>query len=95
MAEAMLRVNVQPRASRTEIAGWRDDVLRVRVTAPPEDGRANAALIDLIAGALDVSKSHVAVVRGHASREKTLGIEGLTSAEVRRRLGGAAPAPGV
>ena len=83
---ATIKVRVQPRASKDEILGCRGDALRVRVTAPPEGGRANEAVIGLLAGALDVPKSRVNIIRGMASREKLVMIESLTREEVQRRL---------
>ena len=77
---------MQPRASRNEIAGYRGDALRVRVTVPPEGGRANAAVIGILAEALGVAKSRVSIVRGLASREKLVAIESLSQEEVQRRL---------
>jgi uncharacterized protein YggU (UPF0235/DUF167 family) len=58
----------------------------VRVTAPPDGGRANEAVIALLAGALGVAKSRINIVRGMASREKVVMIESLTQEEVQRRL---------
>jgi uncharacterized protein (TIGR00251 family) len=81
-------VRVQPRASRAGIAGWRQDgALAVRVTAPPVEGRANAAVGALLATALGVPASAVRVVRGEASRDKWVRVAGLTPAEIRRKLG--------
>jgi uncharacterized protein len=91
---ARLAVRVQPRASRDEILGWRDGVLRVRVTAPPVDGGANAAVVALVAGALGVKVSAVRLVRGERARDKVVSVAGLTDGEVRDRLQGAAPASG-
>ncbi len=65
-------------------------MLRVRVTAPPVEGRANAALERLLASALDVPKSAVRVVSGARGREKTVVIEGISREQMRGRLGGAA-----
>jgi uncharacterized protein (TIGR00251 family) len=84
----MLRLRVQPRASREAITGFRDDVLSVRVCAPPVDGAANAAVTALLADALGVAPSRVRVVRGQRGRDKVVEIEGLTEAEARARLGG-------
>ncbi|HVY63342.1 MAG TPA: DUF167 domain-containing protein [Gammaproteobacteria bacterium] len=89
---ATISVKVLPRASRDEILGWRDGELRLKVTAPPQDGRANAAVIALLATALDVRKSAVTIAAGHGAPHKRVGIEGLTRAEVERRLGGGAVA---
>lgn len=85
---ALLRVRVQPRASRSEAAGWRDGVLQVRLTAPPVEGAANAACIELLAGLLGVPKSAITLVSGGHAREKSLRIAGRTEAEVKERLGG-------
>jgi uncharacterized protein (TIGR00251 family) len=85
----MTRISVRltPRAARDEIAGWRDGVLLARVTAPPVEGKANAALERLLAGALGVPKSAVRVVGGERSRDKTVAVEALSEAEVAHRLG--------
>ncbi len=80
-----LRVRVQPKSSKNEVVGYRGDTLRLRVTAPPEGGRANEAVISLLADALDLPKSQVEIVRGHASRDKRL-VVWLTSEEIKRRL---------
>lgn len=60
--------------------------MSVRVTAPPDDGKANAAVCRVVADALGVPKSAVAVVRGHTARVKTLEVASLTDDEVRRLL---------
>jgi hypothetical protein len=86
-AEAVLRVRVQPRASRDEIVGWRADALGIRVTAPPVESRANAAVAALVARALNVPPSAVQVVRGERGRDKWLRVAGLSPADVRARLG--------
>jgi hypothetical protein len=83
----LLRVRVQPRATRDEIVGWRADTLGVRVTAPPVEGRANAAVAALVAGVLGLPTSAVQVVRGERGRDKWLRVAGLTPGEVRARLG--------
>jgi uncharacterized protein len=91
VAEGLLRVRVQPRASRSRIVGWRaDGVLSVRVAAPPVEGRANAEVSGLLASALRVRPSAVTVEQGARGRDKLVRIIGLTPAEVRRRIGGAA-----
>jgi uncharacterized protein (TIGR00251 family) len=91
VSDRLLRVRVQPRASRSEIVGWRaDGALSVRVAAPPVQGQANAALAALLAGALDVRPSAVTVEHGARGRDKLVRITGLTPAEVRQRIGGTA-----
>jgi uncharacterized protein len=84
---AKLAVRVQARARRDEIAGERGGSLLVRVTAPPVEGKANAAVCKLLAKRLDLAPGKVAVVRGASSRDKVLEIDGIEAAELRRRLG--------
>jgi uncharacterized protein (TIGR00251 family) len=74
-----LRVRVTPNAKRSETLGWEDDpqvgrVLRVRLAAPPTEGRANAALRDHLAKTLGLSKSQVSLEKGDTSRVKTFTI---------------------
>jgi uncharacterized protein (TIGR00251 family) len=83
---AILHVRVQPRASRNEVLGFNGPVLRVRVTAPPEAGRANDAVVALLAEALGVPRSRIRILRGHAARNKVVLVESLTQAEAARRL---------
>ncbi len=75
-----LSVRVQPGARETAIVGWVDDVLRVRVAAPPVDGKANEALIGLLAKTLGVTKSSVRIQRGESSRRKLVAVDGLEQA---------------
>jgi uncharacterized protein (TIGR00251 family) len=83
---ALVRLRVQPRASRDEIVAWQDDALRVRVTAPPVEGEANAAVRQLLARHLGVAPSAVEVMRGERSRDKLIRVNGLSLAAVRARL---------
>lgn len=81
-----IAVKVVPNASRTEVVGFRDGVLKVRVSAPPEAGKANRAVEELLASALGLKRAAVTVARGHASPHKRVSIEGLAIADVERRL---------
>ncbi|MEE8466444.1 MAG: DUF167 domain-containing protein [Dehalococcoidia bacterium] len=81
-----LKVRVQPNASRNRVDGFEDGTLRLRVTAPPTEGQANAGVIALMAKTLGVSKSRLEIVRGHSSRDKVVSIDTLTEQEVRRRI---------
>jgi uncharacterized protein (TIGR00251 family) len=76
-----------PRAASDEIVGFDGDTLRVRVTAPPLDGRANEALERLLAERLHVGRSAVRVVHGHGARQKLVEISGLTAESGLRQLG--------
>ena len=87
MPTARIAVRLVPRASREEVLGFAGEELRVRVTAPPVEGRANRALTRLLASKLGVAKSAVRVVAGHGSRRKVVAVDGLHSHEVRARLG--------
>ena len=80
-------VRVQPRSRKDEIAGERAGALLIRVTAPPVDGKANAAVRRLIAKRLRVPAGRVSIVRGESSRDKFLEVEGIGDDELRRALG--------
>lgn len=86
-AKVTIDVRVIPRARRSEIAGTRDNALLVRLNAPPVDGAANQALIDLLAERLDVPRRAITILSGDTSRSKRVAIAGLTDAEVAARLG--------
>lgn len=83
---ARITVTVSPGAKRTELVGRHGDGWRARVAAPAEGGRANAALVVLLADALDVRRDQVTVVAGKASRRKVVEIDGLDPDEIARRL---------
>ena len=78
-ARCTLKVRVQPKSSRNQIGGFENGTLRLRVTAPPTKGKANAGVIALVAKTLGVSKSRLDIIRDHGSRDT------LTELEVRRR----------
>ena len=71
-------VRVIPRSSRNAFAGVQGDALKVKLTAPPVEGAANAALIAFLADRLGVRKSAVSIVSGERSRSKTVRVEGVT-----------------
>ncbi len=83
---ARITVRVTPRSARDSIEAGAGGVLSVRVTAPPDEGRANAAACRVVADALGVPTSAVSVVRGRAARVKTLEVAGLTDQQARERL---------
>ena len=85
----LLPVHVQPRAGRNEVVGWQGTALRVRVTAVPEAGQANQAVIDLLAAALGVPRSSVELVQGAKSRDKLVRVGRHSLAELRARFDGA------
>jgi uncharacterized protein (TIGR00251 family) len=77
-------VRVQPRASRDEVAGLHGDALKVRLTAPPVEGAANASLVDLIAAYFNVRRGSVRIVTGAQSRAKIVEVAGVCAADIRR-----------
>lgn len=81
-----LSLQVQPRASRTELVGLHGTRLRVRLAAPPVDGAANEALIRFLAEILQVGRGAVTITAGLSSRQKTVEVEGLTVEEAAHRL---------
>jgi len=78
-----LDVRVIPRAARSGLAGTRDGVLLVRLTAPPVEGAANAALIEVLSKVLHVPKRALTIVSGQRSRLKRVRVEGVTEDAVR------------
>lgn len=76
---ALLAVKLTPRASRNQIAEALGGELRIRVTAPPVDAAANAALVELLADRLGCSRGCVELVRGHTARHKLLKLHGITA----------------
>jgi uncharacterized protein (TIGR00251 family) len=87
MPAALIHIRVIPRARRTEIAGRRGAAILVRLAAPPVDGAANAALIAYLAERLGLPQRHLTLARGASGRDKTVAVDGLSSADVGRRLG--------
>jgi uncharacterized protein (TIGR00251 family) len=83
---ARLRVHVTPAARQEEIVGWHGDSLRVKVRAQPEKGRANRAVLRLLARHLRVAPASLSIVRGATSRAKLVEVNGLSEEELRARL---------
>ena len=84
----LLPVRVKSRAARDEVVGWQGSALRVSVTAAPEAGHANSAVIELLAEAFGVPRSAVELVRGRAARDKLFRVAGHSLDELRARLHG-------
>lgn len=92
-ATITLKIHLLPRASRDEICGLHGDALKIKVTAPPIEGRANMALQRFIAKKLNLPSSQVEIMAGQRSREKILRISGISRAAVEKALGISLPAP--
>ena len=83
-ASLRFSVRVQPRASRSEIVGLHGDALKVRLAAPPVDGAADEALIELLADALGIARSAVRIIAGSTSRGKIVEVDGANVENVGR-----------
>ena len=86
-ASCRLEVKVIPGASRDEVAGTMGNAVKIKLRAPPVEGRANEALVEFLAERLDLPRRAISLVHGDTSRQKLLRIEGLDLAAVRARLG--------
>lgn len=85
---ATVHIKVVPGASRDRIAGRLGDAIKVQVSAAPERGKANDAVINLMAGLLGLRKDQITIARGHAQPRKTLEIQGISQEELDRRISG-------
>jgi hypothetical protein len=86
-SHAILSVRVTPRSSREEVAGFSGGILRVRLTAPPVEGKANEALLRFLARAAGVPRRSVTLLSGETGRAKRVRVEGLAEEALLRRLG--------
>jgi len=84
--EALIRVKVIPRSSRTEIAGKEKDIYRVKITDPPVEGKANKALIALLAEKLGIAKRDIEITAGKTSRMKTVRVQGMSEVAITQAL---------
>ncbi|MBI1800135.1 MAG: YggU family protein [Chloroflexi bacterium] len=82
----VFNVKVTPRASNNQLEGWHGDALKVRLQAPPVDGKANAALIALLARALNVNQQQIQIISGETSRHKRVRVQGLSADQLRMGL---------
>lgn len=87
MGNLKVAVRLQPRASKPGIVGWEAGALKVKVNAPPVDGKANEALILLLSEAFKVPKSRLAVVQGQTSRNKIVEFLNISEAQTREIKG--------
>jgi uncharacterized protein (TIGR00251 family) len=84
---AQFALRVQPRASRNAIAGVMGDAVKLAITAPPVDGKANQAVVEYLAELFDVAKSNIVIVSGESGRNKLIAVRGLSAEQVRKALG--------
>ena len=88
---ARLKLHVTPSAREEGIVGWRGQALRLKVRARPEKGRANEAVIRLLASHLGLPRASLSIVRGATSRDKLVKVDGLSEEQLRTLLGPSAP----
>ncbi len=82
-----LEVKVQPRSSRNQVVGEQNGALKIKLTAPPVEGEANAALVQFLAGYLKVPRKDIVLLKGDTSRQKIIEISGLNASQLLSRLG--------
>jgi uncharacterized protein (TIGR00251 family) len=82
-----LEVLVQPRSSRNQVVGEQNEVLKIKLTAPPVEGEANAALVDFLADYLKLPRKDIKLIKGETSRHKTVEIRGISPEEIMIQLG--------
>jgi uncharacterized protein (TIGR00251 family) len=85
-AGVTFQVKVQPRAKRNAVVGELGDALKVALTAPPVEGRANEACIEFFAGLLKLPRSSIKIVSGQSSRNKAIRVTGISAEELRGKL---------
>ena len=85
-----LRLRVAPRAARDGIVGRHGGAWKLRVAAPPDRGRANDAVVQLLADTLSIPRSAVTLIAGHGARDKIVELAGIDPGEIERRLSSAA-----
>jgi uncharacterized protein len=81
-----LLVRVQPRSSRDQVTGTHGDALKIRLTAPPVEGKANQALKKFLAKQLDTSPANIEILTGHTSRQKRVRVAGVSADAIRALL---------
>jgi uncharacterized protein (TIGR00251 family) len=84
------QIRVLPRSSKCELAGLQGDALKIRITAPPVEGRANEDCIRFLASLLNVKRTDIAITAGHKSKNKRVTVAGLTPGDILRAI---SPAP--
>jgi hypothetical protein len=84
--QAKIAVQISPGASKNEINGMLNDVLRIKIAAPPEKGKANKELIDYLSHLLDIRKDRLDIVKGHTSKNKLISVDGLSKVSILEKL---------
>ena len=83
----LLKIKVTPNASRNEIVDWQNDALKIHIQSPPQDGKANKALVAFLAKRTGLSKSRITIDRGETSRQKWIAFSGIDRTALLQSLG--------
>ena len=81
-----LHLFIQPKSSKNEVVGPHNGLLKIKITAPPVDGKANECLVEFLSDILDIPKRDISIVRGETGRNKTVELRELTEEAVRKKL---------
>lgn len=81
-----LTIQIQPRAKRSEVLGFTDGILKLKIAAPPIEGKANKEVIDYLSDILDIPKSNIDIEHGHTSKIKAIAINGLDRERIYERI---------
>lgn len=82
-----LNLFIQPKASKNEIIGPHNGALKIKITAPPVDGKANAELVEFLSEILEIPKRRIEILKGETGRNKSVEILDMTESELRHKLG--------
>lgn len=86
-SQAKINVQVSPNARHNEVVGFESDILKVKIAAPPLQGKANKELIKFLSQTIKISRGSITIERGLTSKKKVIAIVGLNRAEIMKRLG--------
>ncbi len=86
MEDIIIKVHANPKSSKNQIVGWKEDVLYIKITAPPVEGAANEAIVKFLSKELKIKKSQVSLASGDHSREKRFIIKGVTEEYIKEVL---------
>jgi uncharacterized protein len=84
--QAKIAVQIYPGAAKNEITGMQNDVLRIKIAAPPVKGKANKELIDYLSHLLGITKNRIVIIKGDTSKNKLISIDGLSKVKILEKL---------
>ena len=84
--ESVLTVRIQPNASKNEVVGMVDGILKIKIKAPPVDGKANKECLTFLAKVLQIPKSHLSIIKGEKTRSKVIQVVGMNQDVCRKRI---------